>query len=113
MSEQILRVYFLTQDLAFVDPLARALGPAFAIKGSSDLHPEQTREIRTQCDAVMLDLRSASTRGNHESALRLIDEIGNVPRLLHLLPFVMKEIGKSFWMLSSAASTIPSPIPPT
>ena len=79
MSEQILRVYFLTQDLAFVDPLARALGPAFAIKGSSDLHPEQTREIRTQCDAVMLDLRSASTRGNHESALRLIDEIGNVP----------------------------------
>ena len=79
MSEQILRVYFLTQDLAFVEPLGRALGPGFEVKGCSEFDPQQLSGIRSQCDALMLDLRSASTNGSGEGALRLIDEVANIP----------------------------------
>jgi len=76
VSEQILRVYFLTQDLGFVDPLARALGPGFNVKGCSEFHAEQLADLRP--DVVMLDLRSAGAKSNPESALRLIDDIGSV-----------------------------------
>lgn len=78
MSERPLCICFLTQDLAFVDPLARALGPDFSIKGFSDFSPEQLND-GAQFDALMLDLRSASTKGDDEGALRLIDEIASIP----------------------------------
>ncbi len=79
MSEQILRVHFLTQDLGFVDPLARALGPVFSVKGCSVFNAQEFTDVRPQCDVLVLDLRSASTKGDTEATLRLIDEIANIP----------------------------------
>ena len=79
MSEQILGIYFLTQDLGFVDPLARALGHGFTVKACSEFDLQEFIDLRPQCDVTMLDLRSASTKGDTERSLRLIDEIASVP----------------------------------
>jgi DNA-binding NtrC family response regulator len=79
VSEQILRIHFLTQDLAFVDPLARALGHGFTVKGCSEFDLQEFLDSRPQYDVVILDLRSASTKSDAERSLRLIDEIASVP----------------------------------
>jgi DNA-binding NtrC family response regulator len=87
VSEQVLRVFFLTQDLAFVEPLARALGPAFSVKGCRECTSQQLADLALQFDVLVLDLRSGSTKGNDESALCLIDEIASVSSAPPLVAF--------------------------
>jgi DNA-binding NtrC family response regulator len=75
LSEQI-RVFFLSQDLSLADPLSRALGPEFSTRAGSEVRVHNN-DLQEWCDVVLLDLRLVSTQGNYESALRLMDDIGN------------------------------------
>ena len=75
MSEPI-RVFFLSQDLSFADPLSRALGPEFSTRAGSEVRVHNN-DLQEWCDVVLLDLRLVSTQGNYESAFRLMDDIGN------------------------------------
>jgi DNA-binding NtrC family response regulator len=79
VSEQCVRLSFLSQDLGFADPLARALGAEFATRASGEVQLDQIPDLREWCDVVLLDLRTASTKGDYESALRLLDEISKAP----------------------------------
>src|SRR6201981_1511093 len=79
VSEQSVHVYFLSQDLGFADPLARALGAEFTSRASSDVQFDRLTDLREWCDVVLLDLRSAHTAGDSESRLRLMDEIIRTP----------------------------------
>lgn len=74
MSEQTVRVCFLSEDLTFVEPLARALGPAFEIRGVRELS-----EITDRYNAVLLDLRSVNGKDNSESRLAWLDQIRAMP----------------------------------
>jgi len=75
LSEPI-RVFFLSQDLSFADPLSRALGPEFSTRAGSEVRVHNN-DLQEWCDVVLLDLRLVSTQGNYESAFRLMDDIGN------------------------------------
>jgi DNA-binding NtrC family response regulator len=79
VSEQSVHLCFLSQDLGFADPLARALGGEFTTKASSEVEFHRIADLREWCDVVLLDLRAAGTRGEYEPSLRLIDEIGKMP----------------------------------
>lgn len=76
MSEQTVRVCFLSEDLAFAEPLARALGYGFSVRATGDI---RSSEVREWCDAILLDLRAASRDADLEPKLRLIDEIRATP----------------------------------
>jgi DNA-binding NtrC family response regulator len=78
LSEQI-RVFFLSQDLGFADPLSRALGDEFSTRASSEAGTNGTGDLRDWCDVVLLDMRLVSTKGNHESAFRAMEEISKAP----------------------------------
>ena len=85
MSEQSVHVYFLSQDLGFADPLARALGAEFTTRASSDVQFERLTDLREWCDVVLLDLRCAHATGDSESRLRLMDEIIRTPTALPVI----------------------------
>ncbi len=72
MSEENVRVCFLSEDLAFAGPLARALGAGFSVRAVDEL---LSYEVRDWCDVVLLDLRSASSEADFESRLQLIEAI--------------------------------------
>ena len=75
MSDQI-PVLFLSQDLGLADPLFRALGPEFLPQASSEIQVSRVTELRDWDGVVLLDLRSASVRGEPQQALRFIEELG-------------------------------------
>ncbi len=76
MSEQTVRVCFLSQDVAFADPLARALGQGFGVRPADDV---RSSEVREWCDVVLVDLRAANGNLDLEPQLRLLDEIYSTP----------------------------------
>lgn len=79
MPGQIVHVYFLSQDTSFVDPLARALGAEFDTRAGNEVQFHQLTNLHESCEVVLLDLRSAGTRDDYESGLRLMDEISKLP----------------------------------
>jgi DNA-binding NtrC family response regulator len=79
VPEHTVGVWFLSQDLGFADPLARALGPGFSVRANNEFHSQTSGEINDWPDTVLLDLRSANSKGDYESGLRLIDEIRSLP----------------------------------
>jgi DNA-binding NtrC family response regulator len=74
LSEQI-RVFFLSQDLSFAEPLSRALGAEFSTQAGSDLR-SYGDDLNEWCDVVLLDLRFVATEGKYDSGFHLMDEIG-------------------------------------
>ncbi len=74
-----IHVIFLSQDLGFVDPLARALGAGFETRASNEIEFNRLTNFQEWCDVVLLDLRSARVQGDYESGLRLLDEICKLP----------------------------------
>jgi DNA-binding NtrC family response regulator len=72
-------VYFLSQDLGFADPLARALGAEFDTRAQKIVPLNQLTNFREWCEVILLDLRSGSARSDYESGLRLMDEIRELP----------------------------------
>ena len=79
MSEKSIHVSFLSQDLGFADPLARALGAEFETRATDEVQPTRLTNIREWCDVVLLDLRSLSGRSDYDSSLRLLDGIREIP----------------------------------
>ena len=74
-----IHVLFLGQDPGFAEVIARALGEGFVCRSSNELQPGRLTEIREWSDVVLLDLRAASTRGDYDSFLRLMDEMSKTP----------------------------------
>jgi DNA-binding NtrC family response regulator len=79
LDREVIRVSFLTQDSGLGDAIARALGEDFSSRTISEFDVEQVAAICDACDVVLLDLRSASTEGDDEAMLRLMDAIGKAP----------------------------------
>lgn len=77
VSERGIHVCFLSQDMGFADPLARALGTEFTTRASSESQLSRLPDLRDWCDVVLVDLRGKGTKGDPESALRLLEEISN------------------------------------
>jgi len=76
VSEQTVRVCFLSDDVAFAEPLARALGYGFSVRPAGDV---RSSELRDWCDVVLLDLRGANGNADLEPRLRVLDEIRATP----------------------------------
>ena len=79
LPNQEVHVLFLSQDLGFADPLARALGAGFETRASNEIEFNRLTNFQEWCDVVLLDLRSARVQGDYESGLRLLDEICKLP----------------------------------
>src|ERR1700747_1438833 len=75
VSERSVHVCFLSQDLGFADPLARALGEEFTTRASSESQLDSLTDLREWCDVVLLDLRSTGNQGDYQAGLHLIGEI--------------------------------------
>jgi DNA-binding NtrC family response regulator len=75
VCERSVHVCFLSKDLSFADPLARALGTEFSTRASSESQLGNLTDLREWCDVVLLDLRASSTQGDSDTGLRLINEI--------------------------------------
>src|SRR3954468_23298032 len=79
LDKEVIRVSFLTQDSGLGDAIARALGEDFSSRTISEWDLEQAATLTDSCDVVLLDLRVASTAGDDEVMLRLMDAIGKLP----------------------------------
>jgi DNA-binding NtrC family response regulator len=75
LTDQIIHVCFLSRDSGLAPAIARALGSGFITRASGESQIGALGELRDWCDVVLLDLRAASTQGNYETGLRLMDEI--------------------------------------
>lgn len=76
MSEQTVRVCFLSEDVAFAEPLGRALGHGFGVRAARDA---RSSELRDWCDVVLIDMRGSSGNADLEPKLRVLDEIRATP----------------------------------
>jgi len=76
VSSASIRVYFLSLDLGFANPLDRALGTEFDIRACQTAQFNRLTNFREWCEVV---LRSASVQGDYESGLRVLDEIRKSP----------------------------------
>ncbi len=79
LDKEVIRVSFLTQDSGLGDAIARALGEDFSTRTISEWDLEQAAAVCDTCDVILLDLRAASTQGDEEGMLRLMDAIGKLP----------------------------------
>jgi DNA-binding NtrC family response regulator len=75
MEKPAIQVSFLSQDLGLGEAIARALGQGFETRVCNEQEFGRMSEVRKWADVVLLDLRSANTKGNDETALRLMDEM--------------------------------------
>ncbi len=79
LDREVIRVSFLTQDSGLGDAIARALGEDFSTRTISEWDLEQAAAMCEASDVMLLDLRAASTQGDEEGILRLMDAIGKLP----------------------------------
>lgn len=79
MNNPIIQVCFLTQDSRLAGVIGNILGEGFASRTTNECETIRMPEIRTACDVVLLDLRSAVRQGDSEAGLRIIDEISKIP----------------------------------
>ena len=79
MLEPNIHLCFFSQDSALAEVIARALGDGFSTRGINELQLQRFNDLREWCDVVLLDLRAASTQGDYDAGLRLMDQISDVP----------------------------------
>jgi DNA-binding NtrC family response regulator len=79
LTDQIVHVCFLSKDSGLAPAIARALGEGFVTRSSAEFEFRASGELRDWCDVILLDLRPASSHGNYETGLRLMDEINKAP----------------------------------
>jgi DNA-binding NtrC family response regulator len=79
LKTPIVQVSFLSQDSGLGEAIARALGEGFVTRACNAQEFDGMPDIRTWADVVLMDLRSANTKGNEEAALGLMDAINGVP----------------------------------
>ena len=101
LADSTIRVCFLSEDSGLADAIGRALGEGFAIRSTKDLHHNQLADLHDWCDVAILDLRSASTQGDSERGLRLLDEIVKIPN--HPPAVVVCDTGNSELLLEAVA----------
>jgi DNA-binding NtrC family response regulator len=79
VSEDSVRLCFLSQELGFAVPLSRTLGSEFVTRSSNEVHVNQLADLLEWGNVVLLDLRSGSAQGPCGSGgLHLIDEISKI-----------------------------------
>jgi DNA-binding NtrC family response regulator len=76
VSEQTVRVCFLSESVDFSEPLARALGYGFSVRPAGDI---RSSELRDWCDVVLVDLRGTNGDADLEARLRILDEVRATP----------------------------------
>lgn len=79
MADSTIRVCFLSEDSGLADAIGRALGEGFVSRSSKDLCLDRPTDLQDCCDVAVLDLRAASTQGDCERRLHLLDEIVQIP----------------------------------
>src|SRR6202789_3318287 len=72
-------VCVVRQDRGLTGVSGRVLGRAFEYNVCSEFEFSNLNELREWCDVVLLDLRAASTQGDCELGLRLIDAWCRIP----------------------------------
>jgi DNA-binding NtrC family response regulator len=77
--DQVIHVSLLGQDSGLAEAIGRALGEGFVTRVSDELQFSRLGEIREWSDVILLDLRTASTRGDTSGAIQLLDEMGKNP----------------------------------
>ncbi|MFY9532079.1 MAG: sigma-54 dependent transcriptional regulator [Candidatus Acidiferrales bacterium] len=78
MSDQTVHVSFVSQDFGLAEAIARALGDGFVARATNELQLSRLNEVREWCDVMLLDLRDASTQGEYQTGLRLMDELNKI-----------------------------------
>jgi DNA-binding NtrC family response regulator len=78
LDREVIRVSFLTHDSGLGDAIARALGEGFCTRTISEWDLERAAAVCDACDVILVDLRAASTEGDEEAMLRLMDAIGKL-----------------------------------
>ncbi len=101
LADSTIRVCFLSEDSGLADAIGRALGEGFAIRSSKDLYYNRLTDLHDWCDVAILDLRAASTRGDYEPGLRLLDEMAKIPN--HPPAVVLCDTGNNELLLDAIA----------
>ena len=79
MDKPLIRVSFLTQDSGLGDAIARALGEGFATRAVDERQFDRLKAVGESSDVLMVDLRTANTRGDEDTILRLMAELSRAP----------------------------------
>jgi DNA-binding NtrC family response regulator len=74
LTEDTIRVYFLTPDPGLAEAIAKALSDGFVTQSSDDFQPGSLNDLR-KWDVVLIDLRSRGAQSDDGASLRLLDEI--------------------------------------
>jgi DNA-binding NtrC family response regulator len=77
-NDQIIRVCFVSEDQGLAEAVARTLGAAFALRTTREFELASLTEFREWCDVMLLDLRSASTDGDYEPGIRLMEGMNQI-----------------------------------
>src|SRR5262249_30079488 len=91
LDKPLIRVSFLTQDSGLGEAIARALGEGFATRAVNDRQLERVSEVRENSDVLLLDLRSANTRGDEDALLHLMSELRRAPARLPMVVLCEEE----------------------
>jgi DNA-binding NtrC family response regulator len=76
--DQTVHVSLVSEDSGLAEVIARALGEGFVARPTNEFQLSRLNDLREWCDVMLLDLRDASTQGNHEAGLRLMDELNQI-----------------------------------
>ena len=74
MEKPVIQVSFFSQDSGLGEAIARALGEGFDIRACNEQEFDRMSAVRNAADVILLDLRSANTKGTEETVLRLMDK---------------------------------------
>jgi DNA-binding NtrC family response regulator len=78
LSDHTIRVCFVSGDSGLAEAIARALGDGFVARATSDFQINRLGDLREWCDVILLDLRAASTQGDYDTGLRLMDAVNQL-----------------------------------
>ena len=70
---------FVSQDCGLTKAIARALGPGFEYRVSSEFQLNDLNDLREWCDVVLLDLRLSSTGDDREPGIQMMDDWSKIP----------------------------------
>jgi len=79
MVNDKLNVLLLSRNDCLATAIGRPLGDGFLTQVCTELEFNKLNGSREWCDVLLLDLLAASTGGDYEPGLRLMDEDGKAP----------------------------------
>jgi DNA-binding NtrC family response regulator len=75
LTDNPIKVCFLTPDPALAELIARTIGNGFVMRHSDEIRVDRLGELKDWCDVVLLDLRETRSEANFQSGLQLMDEL--------------------------------------